>query len=134
MKWHRIIPAIILACLLSNCAAIRPTKDVTVTPVERSAQVRELLSTLRIQNDTLVNFKGIGNITIRQNGLTQFDQRVAWIGEKPLKLSIAVLISGYPAVKLATDGEWLYYLEVHGSVTTCNWAYDPTYDPLTGLS
>ncbi len=117
MKWHRIIPAIILACLLSNCAAIRPTKDVTVTPVERSAQVRELLSTLRIQNDTLVNFKGIGNITIRQNGLTQFDQRVAWIGQKPVKFSIAVLISGYPAVKLAADGRWLYYLEVQGQDT-----------------
>ena len=39
---------------------------------------------------------------------------MAWIGEKPAKLSIAVLISGYPAVKLATDGQWLYYLEVYG--------------------
>jgi hypothetical protein len=35
-----------------------------------------------------------------------------------VKLSIAVLISGYPAVKLATDGKWLYYLEVHGQDTT----------------
>jgi hypothetical protein len=43
---------------------------------------------------------------------------VAWVGEKPVKLSIAVLISGYPAVKLATDGKWLYYLEVHGQDTT----------------
>ena len=25
-----------------------------------------------------------------------------------------MLISGYPAVKLATDGHWLYYLEVQG--------------------
>jgi hypothetical protein len=114
MKWYRIIPALILACLLSNCAAIRPSKELKVTPVERSAQVRGLLNILRTQNDALVNFKGIGNITIMQNGLTQFDQRVAWIGEKPVKFSIAVLISGYPAVKLAADGHWLYYLEVRG--------------------
>jgi hypothetical protein len=117
MRWYRIIPVLVLACLLLNCAAVRPSKELTVTPVERSAQVYELLNTLKTQNDTLVNFKGIGTITIRQNGLTQFDQRVAWIGEKPLKFSIAVLISGYPSVKLATDGRWLYYLEVQGQDT-----------------
>ena len=117
MNWYRIILAFMIACLLSSCAAIRPTRDLTITPVERTAQVRDLLSTLEIQNEALVNFKGIGNITIRQNGLTQFDQRVAWIGEKPVKFSIAVLISGYPAVKLAADGRWLYYLEVQGQET-----------------
>jgi hypothetical protein len=117
MKWYRIIPALILACLMSSCAAIRPSKEMTVTPVQRTDQVRDLLATLRTQNDALLNFKGIGNIAIRQNGLLQFDQRVAWIGEKPVKFSIAVLISGYPAVKLAADGRWLYYLEVQGQNT-----------------
>ena len=114
MNWYRIISAFLIACLLSSCAALKPTRDLTVTPVERTAQVRNLLSTLKSQNEALVNFKGIGNITIRQNGLTQFDERVAWIGQRPVKFSIAVLISGYPAVKLAADGRWLYYLEVQG--------------------
>jgi hypothetical protein len=114
MNWYRIISAFVIACLLSSCAALKPTRDLTVIPVERTAQVRNLLSNLKTQNEALVNFKGIGNITIRQNGLTQFDQRVAWIGERPVKFSIAVLISGYPAVKLAADGRWLYYLEVQG--------------------
>jgi len=117
MKWYRIIPALAVACLLLSCATIRPSRDLTVTPVERADQVRGLLATLRTQNDALINFKGIGNITVRQNDLIQFDQRVAWIGEKPVKFSIAVLISGYPAVKLATDGRWLYYLEVQGQET-----------------
>ena len=117
MNWYRIIAAFVIACLLSSCAALKPTRDLTVTPVERTAQVRDLLSTLKTQNEALVNFKGIGNITIRQNGLTQFDQRDAWIGERPVKFSIAVLISGYPALKLATDGRWLYYLEIQGQET-----------------
>lgn len=117
MNWYRIIPAFVLVCLLSSCAALKPARELTVTPAERTAQVRDLLSTLKTQNEALVNFKGIGNITIRQNGLTQFDQRVAWIGEKPEKFSIAVLISGYPAVKLAADGHWLYYLEIQGQQT-----------------
>ena len=117
MTWYRIISAFILTCVLVSCAAIRPTKDVTVTPAERSGQVRNLLDALRTQNDELINFKGVGNIIISQNGRIQFDQRVVWIGEKPVKFSIAVLISGYPAVKLAADGQWLYYLEVQGQDT-----------------
>ena len=117
MNWYRIISAFVIACFLSSCAALKPTRELTVTPVERTAQVRDLLSTLKTQNEALFNFKGIGNITIRQYGHTQFDQRVAWIGERPVKFSIAVLISGYPAVKLATDGRWLYYVEVQGQET-----------------
>jgi hypothetical protein len=117
MKWYRIITAIFLACLLANCAAIRPSKDLTVTPVERTDVVHKLLSKLGSHNETLLNFKGIGNITVKKDDLIQFDQRVAWIGERPVKFSMAVLISGYPAVKLATDGEWLYYLEVQGQDT-----------------
>ena len=117
MNWYRIITALVIACLCSSCAALKPARELTVTPVERTAQVRNLLATLKTQNEALVNFKGIGNFTISQNGLTQFDQRVAWIGEKPVKFSIAVLISGYPAVKLAADGRWLYYLEVQGQET-----------------
>jgi hypothetical protein len=117
MNWYRIITTLVIACLFSSCASLKPARELTVTPVERTAQVRSLLATLKSQNEALGNFKGIGNFTISQNGLTQFDQRVAWIGEKPVKFSIAVLISGYPAVKLAADGRWLYYLEVQGQET-----------------
>jgi hypothetical protein len=118
MKWYRTIIPLIAALFISGCAVFQPTRELEITPAEKANQVRDLLSVIQTQNDSLKNFKGIGNIQIRQNSSLQLDQRVAWIGEKPLKLSIAVLISGYPAVKLATDGEWLYYLEVHGQDTT----------------
>jgi len=118
MKWYRITIPLIAAIFISSCAVFRPARELEITPAEKVNKVRDLLSVLKTQNDSLINFKGIGNIQIRQNGLLQLDQRVAWVGEKPVKLSIAVLISGYPAVKLATDGKWLYYLEVHGQDTT----------------
>jgi hypothetical protein len=118
MKWYRIIIPLITALFISGCAVFEPARELEISPVEKVNQVRDLLSALRTQNDSLKNFKGIGNIQIRQNGRLKLDQRVAWIGEKPVKLSIAVLISGYPAVKMATDGKWLYYLEVHGQDTT----------------
>ena len=117
MKWSRIIIPLITVLFISGCAVFRPAREVEITPAEKVKQVRDLLSVLKTQNDSLKNFKGIGNIQIRQNSRLQLDQRVAWIGERPVKLSIAVLISGYPAVKLATDGKWLYYLEVHGRDT-----------------
>ena len=118
MKWYRIILPLIAAFLVTDCAVFKPARELEITPAEMANQVRDLLSDIQTQNDSLTNFKGIGNIQIRQNSSLQLDQRVAWIGEKPVNLSIAVLISGYPAVKLATDGEWLYYLEVHGQDTT----------------
>ena len=118
MKWHWIIIPLITALFISGCTVFWPARELEITPAEKVNQVRDLLSVLKTKNDSLKNFKGIGNIQIRQNGRLTLDQRVAWIGEKPVKLSIAVLISGYPAVKLATDGEWLYYLEIHGQETT----------------
>jgi hypothetical protein len=118
MKWYRITIPLIAAFFISGCAVLRPARELEITPAEKVNQVRYLLSVIQTQNDSLKNFKGIGNIQIRQNSSLQLDQRVAWIGEKPGKLSMAVLISGYPAVKLATDGEWLYYLEIHGQDTT----------------
>ena len=117
MKWYRIIIPLITALFISSCAVFRPARELEITPAEKVNKVRDLLSVLKTKNNSLRNFKGIGNIQIRQNGRLQLDQRVAWIAEKPVKLSIAVLISGYPAVKLATDGKWLYYLEVHGQDT-----------------
>jgi hypothetical protein len=118
MKSYRIIIPLIAALLILGCAVFRPARELEITPAEKATEVRDLLSVLKTQNEALRNFKGIGNIQIRQDSRLQLDQRVAWIGEKPVKLSIAVLISGYPAVKLANDGKWLYYLEVHGQDTT----------------
>ena len=118
MKWPRIIIPLITAIFISGCAVFKPARELEISPAEKVNQVRDLLSVLKTKNDSLKSFKGIGNIQIRQNGTLKLDQRLAWIGEKPVKLSIAVLISGYPAVKLATDGKWLYYLEVHGQDTT----------------
>ena len=117
MKWYRIIPHLVVAVLLIGCAALRPARELEIIPADKVNEVRDLLSAIRIKNDSLRNFKGIGNIKLSQKGHFYLDQRVAWIGEKPLKLSIAVLVSGYPAIKLATDGEWLYYLETHDDKT-----------------
>jgi hypothetical protein len=118
MKWYRIIIPLIAALFITGCAVFKPARELEITPADKVNKVQDLLAVLKTKNDSLKNFKGIGNIQIRQNARLQLDQRIAWIGEKPLKISIAVLVSGYPAVKLATDGKWLYYLEVHGQDTT----------------
>jgi hypothetical protein len=117
MKCYRIIPHLVAVVLLISCAVFRPARELEITPADKVNEVRDLLSALKTKNDSLRNFKGIGNIKVSQKGQFYLDHRVAWIGEKPVKLSIAVLVSGYPAIKLATDGEWLYYLETHGTQT-----------------
>jgi hypothetical protein len=127
MKWYQVIVPLVAASFITSCAVFRAAPELEITPAEKAGMVRDLLSALKVQNNSLRNFKGIGNIRIRQNGHMLLDQRVAWIGENPAKLSIAVLVSGYPAVKLATDGKWLYYLEIAGEDT--KFRKIPTSDP-----
>jgi hypothetical protein len=115
MKCYRVIPHLVAILLLTSCAFFRPVAELEITPADKVDEVLDLLSALRAQNNTLRNFKGIGNIRLSQKGRSYLNQRVAWMGEKPAKLSMVLLVSGYPAVKLATDGEWLYYLETRGT-------------------
>jgi hypothetical protein len=90
------------------------TMTAGLSGMEKDLVTQNLISTLEAQNNQLKNFKGIGTIKVWKHGKVQIDERVAWIGSQPLKISIAVLISGYPAVKLSSDGEWFYYLESQG--------------------
>lgn len=117
MKWYRIIAPLLALVLLVSCAVLRPARELEITPADRADEIRNLLSALKTQNDSLKNFKGIGSIKVSQKGRLYLDQRVAWVGERPAKLSIAVLVSGYPAIRLVADGEWLYYLETQGGET-----------------
>ena len=75
------------------------------------ADARMVLLALGSQNDKLLHFKGIGKIKVWQNGEKTIDERIAWIGSETVKLSIVVLISGLPAIKIASDGKWFYYYE-----------------------
>lgn len=75
------------------------------------AEAQTVLSILNGRNAGLKSFKGIGNIKIWQAGRLKIDERIAWVGAAPGKINIAVLIGGYPAVKMASDGKWFYYYE-----------------------
>jgi hypothetical protein len=106
-----------LSLPLFACTAIK-TGLSDASPPEgdplKIAKVRMILAMLESRNESLQNFKGIGNIKVFKDGKIRINQRVAWIGAKPAKISIAVLVSGYPAVRIASDGKWVYYLEAQG--------------------
>ena len=136
MKWYRFIILLTGILFITSCAFFKPSQELEITPATRATEIRNLLATLQTQNDTLNTFKGLGKIQLWQNGNIQVDQRVAWIGEKPVKLSIAVWVSGHPAIKLVTDGQWLYYLETHGQETVFRKisARDPNLKQLISIS
>lgn len=72
-------------------------------------RTRELIDTLRNINGNLNSFKGIGKVTIWNNGKISLSQRMAWVGSMPLSFRIEVLFSGRPLIKVASDGKWLTY-------------------------
>ena len=100
---------VFVVCLAGCSSFSRKTSD----PEELAAMTdaRIVLLTLSNQNHTLKNFKGIGKIQAWQKGKKRIDERIAWIGSGTVKISIVVLISGHPAIKIASDGKWLYYYE-----------------------
>ena len=117
---HQLLLIITIAIILSACTGITAhlsEKTAEEQDAANIAEARRLVSELETQNSTLRSFKGIGKIKVWNDGKIHIDERVVWIASEPLKIRIAVLISGYPAVKLASDGEWFYYIEVQGSQT-----------------
>ncbi len=98
------------AVLLAGCAGLsRQSEDPLEAAARAEAQV--MISFLSNQNRELVNYKGIGKIKVRQNKITRIDERIAWIASETSKLNIVVLVSGHPAIKMASDGKWFYYYE-----------------------
>jgi len=115
---RQILFCLTIALLLSACTGITAHLSGKTAEELDEANLNEaknLLATLENKNSSLKNFKGIGKIKVWHNNKIQIDERVAWVGSESQKISIAVLISGFPAVKLASDGEWFYYLEVQGN-------------------
>jgi len=76
------------------------------------AEARAVLSTLSSHNAGLNSFKGKGKITVWQKGRLKLKEKVYWIGSETSKIRIVLLIGGYPAIKMASDGKWFYYYEV----------------------
>jgi len=95
--------------LFSSCASL------TGRIPEKSADHAEavnLLSALNKKNQNLKAFKGIGRIKLWHNHNPGIDERVAWAGANSSNLLIVLLVSGHPAIKFSTDGNFLYYLDL----------------------
>jgi hypothetical protein len=113
--WPLLLLSLGLLIYCSSCSSIstkisRGTEETPETGASVEAQA--LMAELSRQNASLNSFKGIGKIKLWQNGRQKLDERVAWIGSEGNKLSIVLMISGYPAVRMTSDGEWFYYYEV----------------------
>ncbi len=110
MKFLTLILSLVAASFLfSSCASL------TGRIPEKSADHVEavnLLSSLNTKNQNLQAFKGIGRIKLWHNNNPGIDERVMWAGANPSSLLIVVLVSGHPAIKFSTDGNFLYYLDL----------------------
>jgi hypothetical protein len=108
VRWM-VVGVLILAALMpTGCATLPEPAEGPAAAID-SAEARAVLERLQQTNEKLRNFKGIGRLTIKRDGKIQMDERVAWIGSDPLRLSVVLFASGFPAVRMASEGEWLYY-------------------------
>ena len=107
-----ILLAWLAAALLGGCSGMTGVMDRQPEVPEDPAAAAEALrviATLQQANSALKTFKGVGRLTVRQEGKVQVDERMAWVGAPPLKLSVVLFAASFPALRMAGDGEWLYY-------------------------
>ncbi|CAB1062688.1 hypothetical protein D1BOALGB6SA_7468 [Olavius sp. associated proteobacterium Delta 1] len=105
-----VVLAFIAGCSSITAGLSREKQEPPDAAARAAAQA--VLSTLFSHNAKLSNFKGKGKITVWQKGKLKLKEKVYWIGSETSKISIVLLIGGYPAVKMASDGKWFYYYEV----------------------
>ena len=113
--WPHLLLLLGLLIYCAGCSSL--TAGLSREPAESpeaaaTVEAQALLANLSQQNASLISFKGIGKIKVWQKGRLTIDERVAWVGYERNKLSIVLMISGYPAVKMTSDGKWFYYYEV----------------------
>ena len=115
--WAALSRLLLLFGLLVYCASCSifsaGISREAAEPPDAAARVeaQSTLADLSRRNAQLKSFKGIGKIKVWQKGQLKIDERVAWVGSERDKLSIVLMISGYPAVKMASDGKFFYYYE-----------------------
>ena len=108
IQWA-VLGVLMLAVLIpAGCATVSGTRETPASAVD-TAEALAILERLQQTNQRLKTFKGVGRLTIRKEGKVQMDDRVAWIGSDPLKLSVILFASGFPVARMASDGEWLYF-------------------------
>jgi len=96
--------------LIAGCASLSRQPEDSLQLAAR-AEAQGVISLLSTQNRGLKSYKGIGKIKVRQNQIIRIDERIAWVASETTKINIVVLVSGHPAIKMASDGKWFYYYE-----------------------
>jgi hypothetical protein len=131
MRWWLLLAAFMPA----GCAGLAPTPD-TASPAADRAEAEAVLGRLQEKNATLKSFKGVGRLTVKRDGKIQMDERLAWVGADSSKLSVVLFAAGFPAVRMASDGEWLYYQDGQepGLPVKKVRSSDPDFDRLLSIS
>jgi hypothetical protein len=114
-RWRVLAFILVAGLALSGCAGwpdVYEAQTMTSDDSPEAVEARQIVTQLQNANAHLKNFKGLGRLTVRKEGKVQMDDRIAWIGSEPLKLSLVLFASGFPALRMAGDGEWLYYQDV----------------------
>ncbi len=110
---HRHCLRAAAGCLLLTLSACSGLDR--LPPADRSAaqlEAQAVLQQLALTNASLSSFKGLGRIKVRNTDQAPLSARVAWVASMPDKLSLAVLAAGRPVIRVAADGQFLYWIDL----------------------
>ena len=109
--WPLRAAGLVFCLIMAGCGTLggKPAPDSSAS----DPAARQIIETLLQRNARLQSFKGIGNLKLHRNNASRVQERMAWVGAAPSRLSVVVFASGRPALKLATNGKRLYLLDFY---------------------
>lgn len=109
-RWVPYVAALMAATFFfTGCSFFGFSRKGRVDGISSPAAL-ELLSSLRVINGSLSTFKGLGTISLYQNGQIQ-RFRSAWAASGPDKIRIQLFgPTGQPIISIACDGRYYYFM------------------------
>ena len=112
-RMSHIAACLLVAFGLTACGIF--SRKISDEQAAANREAGQLLLSLSRTNKNLSAFKGVGQIKIWSRSRPPISERVAWIGAVPMSLRIVVLASGRPIIKFASDGRYLYFVDLQNS-------------------
>lgn len=106
-----IILCCFMAFTLAGCGKNLPKPERPATVALSSSMQQSLDQEMRSYSANVNTYKALGKVVLKKNDRLVLSGRAGWTAEAPNKLSLVAFAAGIPVMRLACDGQKIYYTD-----------------------
>lgn len=100
-----------IALALTGCGKNLPTPERPQSVALTYEMQQRLEQEMRAYGAGINTYKALGKIMLKKNGKLILSGRAGWSAEYPNKLSLVAFAAGIPVMRMASDGQKIYYAD-----------------------